>query len=179
MNTTIRNLIVALPLAAGALAMTPGVAQADGPVIVLPPPGGDPQGPVIANPTPGHDPVNPTGPGDLTAPQPCPTHGVCGNGGNGGGSGETGGNGGGNGGQGHQSHHGQHGQHGSDSNPGTQGADHKVSAIALPTRIDAGLAPAAHEEHADLELAWVLASGALVTATGATLAARRRSQARA
>ncbi|MGY2875008.1 hypothetical protein ACVW00_002198 [Marmoricola sp. URHA0025 HA25] len=167
MNTTLRNLIVALPLATAALAMTPGVAQADnGPVIVLPPPSGDPQGPVIANPTPGHDPVGPTGPGDLTAPQPCPTHGVCG--GNGGGSGQQGGTGdnAGDHTKGHQGHHAQ---------PG----NHAVSSIALPTRIDAGLAPAAHHEHSGLELSWVLAGGALVTATGAAFAARRRGQASA
>ena len=53
MNTTIRNLFLALPIAAGAVTLAPVAAQADdGPVIVLPPPSGDPQGPVIANPTP-------------------------------------------------------------------------------------------------------------------------------
>ena len=153
MNTTIRNLIVALPLATAALAMAPGAAMADdGPVIVLPPPSGDPQGPVIANPTPHQD---PTGPGDLTAPQPCPTHGDCGH--DGGGNGD----GGDKGGQGGQHH---------------TGPD--VDSIALPTRIDAGLAPAQHEGDNGLELSWLLASGALVTASGAAFAARRRATAR-
>ena len=45
-------------------------------------------------------------------------------------------------------------------------------AIALPTRIDAGLAPT--QPDADhLELSWLLAGGALVTASGAAFAARR------
>jgi hypothetical protein len=158
MNTTIRNLIVALPLATAALAMTPGVAQADGPVIVLPPPGGDPQGPVIANPTPAPQP-QPHGPGDLTAPQPCPTHGVCGDHGDEGG--KTDGGSGDNGG-----HDGGH------KPQGNQGGDTKVSSIALPTRIDAGLAPATQEDP-DLQLTWMLAGGALVTASGAAFAARR------
>jgi hypothetical protein len=164
-NTTIRDLVVALPLATAALVMTPGVAQADGPVIVLPPPGGDPQGPVIANPTPGHDPVDPSGPGDLTAPQPCPTHGACS--GHGGGQGNPDGGPGDNGGD-------NGGGHGPTGNQGGT----KVSSIALPTRIDAGLAAAAHQD-SNLQLTWALAGGALVTASGAAFAARRRVQANA
>jgi hypothetical protein len=160
MNTTIRNLIVALPLATAALAMTPGVAQADGPVIVLPPPGGDPQGPVIGIPTPDDDPVHPTGPGDLTAPQPCPTHGVCGGNDGDGGSGDNNGSGD-NG--GHDSGEGHH---------GTQAGNQDVTSIALPTRIDAGFAPAQQNDNG-LDLTWLLASGALVTASGAAFAARR------
>jgi hypothetical protein len=154
MNTTVRNLIVALPLAAAAMTMAPTAAMADdGPVIVLPPPGGDPQGPVIANPTAHPDP-DPTGPGDLTAPQPCPTHGVdCGGDGNG-----NGGNDGGQGGNG-----GKGGPH----RPGAT-----VDSIALPTRIDAGLAPAEPDQQG-LELTWLLASGALVSASGVAFAARR------
>jgi hypothetical protein len=155
MNTTIRNLIVALPLATAALTMTPGAAMADpsGPGgISAPTPG--PIGPGdLTNPEP--EPTNPTGPGDLTAPQPCPTHGDCGgNGGDdgnpGGGSGDNDGNGG-------------------DEPQGNQGGT-TVSSIALPTRIDAGLAP---EAGSDLELSWLLASGALVTASGVAFAARR------
>ncbi len=160
MNTTIRNLIVALPLATAAVTMIPGTAQADdGPVIVLPPPSGDPQGPVIANPTPdGDDPVHPTGPGDLTAPQPCPTHGDCG------------------------------GTDGGDE-PADQPADQpdadnggglhpagEVGSIAVPTRIDAGVAAPAHEQGNRLDLAFLLAGGALVTASGAAFAARARAR---
>jgi hypothetical protein len=156
MNTTIRNLIVALPLAAAAVTMAPSVAMADNGDITQPLPGGDPQGPVIANPTPQPEP-DPTGPGDLTAPQPCPTHGVdCG--GNGDGDHGDGGNGGDQGGNG-----GKGGQH----QPGAT-----VDAIALPTRIDAGLAPAQADQQG-LELTWLLASGALVTASGAAFATRR------
>jgi hypothetical protein len=166
MNRTIRNLIVALPLATAALAMTPGVAQADGPVIVLPPPGGDPQGPVIANPTPTDNPTHPAGPGNLTAPQPCPTHGViCG--------GTDGGNGGNNGGDnggsdsGRNDHVGHH-------------AGHAITSVALPTRIDAGLAPASQQADPNgLELSWLLASGVLVTASGAAFTARTRARSRA
>lgn len=166
MNTTIRNLIVALPLATAAVTMTPGLAMADhipsGPGgISSPAPG--PIGPGdIANPEP--EPTHPTGPGDLTAPQPCPTHGVdCGGkdddkdddkGGSGGGSGDSDGNTG-----GHQ---------------GNQAADHEVAAIALPTRIDAGLAPTAQDEQPSLELSWLLAGGAVVTASGLAVAARKR-----
>lgn len=173
MNRSIRNLIVALPLATAALTMTQGVATAadhpSGPgTITAPTPG--PIGPGdIANPQPG--PTQPTGPGDLTAPQPCPTHGVVcgGNGGSiGAGTGDQGGNGG-NG--GHQGGHGHQ---------GNQGAGHTVSSIALPTRVDAGLAPAAQDEPGTgLGLSWLLAGGALVTASGAAFTARTRARSRA
>ena len=158
MNTTIRNLIVALPLATAALTMTPGAAMADpipsGPGDISSPTPG-PIGPGdLTNPEP--EPTHPTGPGDLTAPQPCPTHGDCG--GNGGDDGNPGGGSGGNGGN------------GGDKPQGNQGGGTTVSSIALPTRIDAGLAP---EARSDLELSWLLASGALVTASGMAFAARR------
>jgi len=167
MNTTIRNLLVALPLAAATVTLTQGVALADthpsGPgTITAPTPG--PIGPGdLANPTPG--PTPPTGPGDLTAPQPCPTHGVvCG-----GGSGNDG------------DDHGDHGDGGNSGNGGgshhhgSQGGDQAISSIALPTRVDAGLAPAVHQDGDEgLELSWLLAGGALVTASAAGLAARRR-----
>jgi hypothetical protein len=162
MNTTIRNLIVALPLATAALAMTPGTATADpvpsGPGDISSPAPG-PIGPGdLTNPEP--EPTHPTGPGDLTAPQPCPTHGVCG-GNDGDDDGKTDGGSGDNG-----------GNNGGHKPQGNQGGDTKVSSIALPTRIDAGLAPAAQDD-ANLQLSWVLAGGALVTASGAAFAARR------
>lgn len=164
-TTTIRNLIVALPLAAAAVTMAPAAAMADGGDITLPLPGGDPQGPVVGNPTPDPKP-QPTGPGDLTAPQPCPTHGVvCGGHGDGGDdTGDKGGNEGGHGG-GHKGGH-----------TGGQQPTDQVHAIALPTRIDAGLAPAP-EQSTGLELTWLLAGGAVVTASGAAFAARRRTRA--
>jgi hypothetical protein len=154
MNTTIRNLLVALPLAAAAVTMAPGPAMADdGPIIVLPPPDGDPQGPIITNPTPDDDPTGPTGPGDLTAPQPCPTHGVdCG--------GDDG------------DDDGDASDKGDDGSHDGQGGD-SVQYVALPTRIDAGLAPAASSDGNGLELTWLLAGGALVTASGAAFATRR------
>lgn len=162
MNRTIRNLIVTLPLAAAAVTMAPATAMADSGDVTLPLPGGDPQGPVIANPTPKPDP-KPEGPGDLTAPQPCPTHGVvCGGNGGHGDSGDKGGNGG---------HAGNHTGHPTDHPTG------QVHSIALPTRIDAGLAPAQDEDATSLELTWLLAGGAVVTASGAAFAARRRVRA--
>jgi hypothetical protein len=152
-RTVIRNLIVALPLAAGAITMAPGVAMADdGPIIGLPPPSGDPEGPVIGIPEP--EPTHPDGPGDLTAPQPCPTHGDCG-GSNGGG---------------------EDGDQPADKpdvhNVGGLQPKSEVEHVALPTRIDAGLAPVQQDENG-LELTWLLAGGALVTASGAAFAARR------
>jgi hypothetical protein len=162
MNTTIRNLFLALPIAAAAVTMAPVAAQADnGPVIVLPPPSGDPQGPVIANPTPAPKP-DPTGPGTLAAPQPCPTHGSCGHDGGNGGNGSNGGNGADK----------PAGHHGSSTRP----ASH-VDSVALPTRIDAGLAAPAEEQGNRLDLAFLLAGGAVVTASGAAFAARARSRA--
>jgi len=170
MNTTIRNLLVALPLAAAAVTLTQGVAQADshpsGPgTITAPTPG--PIGPGdLANPTPG--PTPPTGPGDLTAPQPCPTHGVVCGGGSGNGGGDDDGHGdGGNGSNGGGHHH------------GSQGGDQAISSIALPTRVDAGLAPAVHQDGGEgLELSWLIASGVLVTASAPGLPSRKRSRSR-
>ena len=202
MNTTIRNLIVAAPLAFAALTMTPGVASADDMVIVLPPadphPGpvialpepeptpdpvpvpqgpGDialpepgpvgPQGPGdLTNPEPGPgpqgpddltapepDPTHPDGPDDLTAPEPCPTHGVvCG--GEDVPEGEDGGDGGSDG----------EGEHGAPA------PSFDTDSIAVPTRIDAG---AGSSDQDGLELSWLLASGALVTVSGAAFAAKR------
>lgn len=194
MNTTIRNLIAALPLAAAAVTMTPALAMADGPVIVLPEPGPvDPQGPgeiaqpdvdpephpqpgpqgpgEIAQPEedpevpddkdgPNHDePVDHDGPGEITNPDPCPTHG--------GGPECT------------------PDEQGDEPTEPTEPAEPKIEVnnggglhptstvkpVVLPTRVDAGLAPAT--EDGGLNLAWTLAGGALVTASGAAFAARR------
>jgi hypothetical protein len=130
MNRTIlRNLIVALPMAAAAITMAPGAAMADdGPIIVLP------------TPDPG-----PQGPGDLTAPQPCPTHG-------GGEECEPDGD-----------------EPEIDVQSGG-GLHPKAESIPVPTRIDAGVAP---QSDGGLELSWLLAGGGLVTASGAAFAARR------
>jgi hypothetical protein len=154
MKRTILNLVIAVPLATAALTMTPGVAMADdGRIIVLPTP--DPgDGTPDDKDGPNNDPVDPTGPGVLTAPQPCPTHGVCNpdDGDNDGGGGEE---------------------------PGDEpeievhnggGLHPKAESIPVPTRIDAGVAP---QSDGGLELSWLLAGGALVTASGAAFAARR------
>ena len=189
MNKTIRNLIIAAPLAAGALTLAPAAAMASepGPVIVLPPaqpdpqpndqilapapqptdpkgpqdkapapkpskpkgpgdlaPAPKPQGPGDLGPAP--KPHDPKGPGDITNPKPCPTHGVdCTDGDE-----PTGGDDGGNGGQ---------------------GSTDPVDSVAVPTRIDAGLAA---DEQDGFELTWLLVGGAVVTATGAGFAARNR-----
>ncbi len=44
----------------------------------------------------------------------------------------------------------------------------------MPTRVDAG--QAAEQSDSGLELAWLLAGGALVTATGAAVALRARKR---
>lgn len=197
MNTTIRNLIAAVPLAAAAVTMTPALAMADGPVIVIAEPGPvDPEGPgEIAqpdtdpepHPQPGpqgpedkagpneddpqnpddkdgpknDEPVDPDGPGGITNPDPCPTHAG-----------------------GPECTPDQGDEPTEPTEPSepsepeidvhTDGGVHpttEVKPVVLPTRVDAGLAPAT--EDGGLNLAWTLAGGALVTASGAAFAARR------
>ncbi len=164
MKKTIRNLMIAAPLATAALTLAPAAALASEPrpVIVLPPaepkPEFDiaipkpepvqPKGPGDIAPAPKPD--KPKGPGDITNPDPCPTHGVdCTPDDD---DEPTGGNDGGDG--------------GSDS------SDDASDAFSVPTRIDAGLASS--DEQSGVELTWLLASGALVTASGAAFAARNR-----
>jgi hypothetical protein len=189
MNRTIRNLMIAVPLATAALTMTPGVAMADEPTpiiatpeptdpgdpmpdpefdIALPEPT-DPQGPddiAIPEPDPGpqgpddlgtpqDDPTHPDGPGDLTAPKPCPTHGVDCTPDDGDDSDNDGSEG---------------------DNPTGNKPHVVVDSVALPTRIDAG---EASDRETGMELSWLLASGAIVTASGAAFAARRRARSRA
>ena len=173
MNSIIRNLIVAAPLATAALTMVPTSAMAsDAPVDIIVKPHVDPQpkidkltipestppvGPKdkIALPDPegpvGPDdkvgpkpkPTHPDGPDDVTNPAPCPTHGDCGDD-------KDGPNDGG----------------GKDNTPGDK--------VDVPTRIDAGLAD--EQSDSGLELTWLLAGGALVTATGAAVALRARKR---
>ena len=188
MNRIIRNLIVAAPLATAplataALTMVPTSAMAsDGPIIIVQP-HTDPQPPIdklaipdpvepkdkIALPkpkppvepndkiAPKPKPSQPDGPDVITNPEPCPTHGVCGN------DDKDGpGNGG-----------------GDDSSGDTDTVDqvNKTQAegpVEVPTRIDAGLA--ADESDSGLELTWLLAGGALVTASGAAIALRARKR---
>ncbi|MFL6156136.1 MAG: hypothetical protein ACJ72D_08600 [Marmoricola sp.] len=196
MNRSIRNLAVALPLAVAALSATAGTASAsdNGPVIVQPNGGGDPkpmdiaipkpkpadpQGPadlaipkpkptqpkgpgdIKDAPKPTHPdgpgdikdapkPTHPDGPGDITNPAPCPTHGVDCTPGDGGQGGDE---------------------------PGTSdepSADNgSVGSISVPSRIDAGQPS---DGTAGLELTWLIAGGALVTASGAAYAARSRAR---
>ncbi len=175
MNSTIRHLFVAAPLATAAIAFAPAAAMAAGPdpVVVIPSDTGHPQGPTdIAAPKPGPvgpkgpgdldgpkpgpvgpkgpgdldgpkpGPVGPKGPGDLSGPKPCPTHGADCSGGKGGKGGKGG--------------------DGPSDQPG------RDSEIPVPGRIDAGTA----SSEGGLELAWLLAGGAVVTASGTAFAAR-------
>ena len=191
MNTTIRNLIVAAPLAAAALTMVPAAAMATepGPVIIVQPhtdptPELDiaapkpepvaPKGPQDKAPAPKPEapddkvgpkpkPTQPDGPDVITNPQPCPTHGVdC-----------TpadepkGGDGNGGGG-------------GDDSREAAEepsSVDEVVDTVELPNRVDAGLA--AEQQDGSLDLAWLFAGGLAVTASGVAFVVRKRSGAKA
>ena len=157
MNSIIRNLIVAAPLATAALTMVPTSAMAsDAPVDIIVKPHVDPQPKIdklaIPESTPPvgpkdkialPDPEGPVGPDDVTNPAPCPTHGDCGDD-------KDGPNDGG----------------GKDNTPGDK--------VDVPTRIDAG--QAAEQSDSGLELTWLLAGGGLVTATGAAVALRARKR---
>ncbi len=186
MKSIIRNLIIAAPLATAALTMVPASAMAtDGPVIIAQP-HTDPEPPVndkialpkpkppvepkdkIALPKPkppvGPDdkvgpkpkPTHPDGPDVITNPQPCPTHGSCGN--------DDDKDGPNNGGKDDSS---------DDTTPAADVAEvESTETVDVPTRIDAGLAD--EQAEGGLDLAWLLAGGALVTASGAALALRKR-----
>lgn len=120
MNTTIRNLIVAAPLATAALTLVPAAAMASepGPVkVAAAPEPVEPKDKVVA-PKPSK-PSEPKGPGDITNPKPCPTHGVdCTPDGDDGGSKDS--------------------------------ADDTVDTFDLPTRVDAGVAPEEQPGELDL-----------------------------
>lgn len=195
MNSIIRNLIVAVPLATAALMVAPVAAQADGyDTIIIQPNGGDPKPLDIANPTPaptqpeGPDevsngapkpthpkPNHPTGPGDITNPTPEPD----------------------------QPHDGPgditdtpdctHGCgedvpddkagpnpqdegcfEGCDLPEDPAGPTGDTDPITTPTRVDAGLA--AQTDNDGHDLSFVLIGGALVTASGAAYAARARAR---
>ena len=170
MNSIIRNLIIAAPLATAALTMVPtGAMASEGPVDIIVKPHTDPQPNIdkiaipkpevepkdkIALPKPkppvGPDdkvgpkpkPTHPDGPDDITNPEPCPTHGDCGDDKDGPNNG------------------------GGDPTPGDK--------VDVPTRVDAGQASV--QSDSGLELSWLLAGGALVTATGAAVAVRARKR---
>ncbi len=157
MNATIRNLIVAAPLATAALTLVPTAAMASepGPVIVQPhhvdpqpdldklapaPQPDEPKDKVVAP-----KPTKPKGPADVTSPEPCPTHGVdC--------TPDGGGN---------------------DDGGSTDSVDEVVDTVELPSRVDAGVAP--EEPTGELDLAWLFAGGLAVTASGVAFAVRKRS----
>ena len=179
MKSIIRNLIIAAPLATAALTMVPTSAMAsDGPIIIAQP-HTDPQPPIddiaipepepvepkdkvaLPKPKPPVDdkvgpkpkPTHPDGPDVITNPEPCPTHGDCGNDDKDGPDG---------------------GDDSSSDKPVVDKASETDDTVELPNRIDAGLA--ADQSDGGLELTWLLAGGALVTASGAALALRARKR---
>jgi hypothetical protein len=193
MNTTIRNLIVAAPLATAAFTMVPAAAMASepSPVIVLPPhtdpqpdldikaPAAEPKDPQDKAPAPKptepkgpqdlSDAPKPKGPGDIANPEPEPTHPD---------------------GPGDITNpepcptHGVHCTPDEDEpNGGNGGGEEKdsvddvVDSVKLPNRIDAGLA--SEEQDGGLDLAWLFAGGLAVTASGAAFAVRRRTRSNA
>jgi hypothetical protein len=181
MNSTITKLAIAAPLATIGLTLVPAAAMATlpGPIVVAQPDPGpqdgpkdkvgpktdpvdpqgspkdkvgpktdpvDPQGGPKDKVGPKTDPVDPDGPGGITNPHPCPTHGVdC----DGKDDPEEG------------------------DEPTNEDRNDVGDTISLPKRIDAGQASAT-EQGDDLELVWLIAGGALVTASGAALAVRAR-----
>ncbi|KAA1399225.1 hypothetical protein [Aeromicrobium ginsengisoli] len=192
MNATIRNLIVAVPLATAALTMVPAAAMATepGPVIIVPPhtdpqpdldikaPAPKPEVPEDKAPAP--KPADPKGPGNLSdapkpegpddkvgpAPKPNDPKGP-----------------------GDLTNPEPCPTHGVDCTPdsdepndGDDGesknsVDDVVDTrdtVELPNRIDAGLA--SEQQDAGLDLAWLFAGGLAVTASGAAFAVRRRTR---
>lgn len=179
-RTAIRTILIAAPLALGAVALTSVPALAAAPAPISPnnlsqPEEGDPPQPPVPNPDlppgpgdvtdelpqpcepddvcfpppdddPELNPDLPPGPDDFTSEPPCPTHGDCGGGGGDGGGGS--------------------GTPGVDG-PGVDASE--GSDIPLPTRIDTGGGDAGYE------LSWVLASGAVLTATVGAAGLARRS----
>jgi hypothetical protein len=178
MNTTIRNLMIAAPLATAALTMVPAAAMASepGPVIIVQPhtdPQPDldivaapesepakPKGPQDKAPLPNPEapddkvgpapkPTQPDGPDDITNPQPCPTHGV-------------------------DCTPDQDEPNGDDGGESKNDVEDAADTVELPNRVDAGLA--SEEQPQDgLDVAWLFAGGLAVTASGVAFVVRKRS----
>ena len=188
MNATIRNLIVAVPLATAALTMVPAAAMATepGPVIIVPP-HTDPQ-PDLDIKAPAPKPTPPKGPGDLSdapkpdkpkgpgdlsdAPKPDKPKGP----------GDL---------SDAPKPHGPNGPGDLSDAPKpdkpTDGGNGKGESknsvddvvdtrdtVELPNRIDAGLA--SEQQDQGLDLAWLFAGGLAVTASGAAFAVRKRTR---
>ena len=186
MNTTIRNLIIAAPLATAAFTMVPAAAMATepGPVIILPPntdpqpdldklaPAPKPEAPKDKAPAPQPDEPKgpedkapapkPEAPDDKVGPAPKPTQ--------------------------------PDGPdvitnpepcptHGVDCAPDEDGDEPKdavddvVDTVRLPNRVAAGLA--SEERDSGLDMAWLFAGGLAVTASGVAFAARKRTGSKA
>ena len=184
MNATIRNLIIAAPLATAALTMVPAAAMATepGPVIIVQPVDPDPEpeldikapapkpvepkGPQDKAPAPKPEapddkvgpapqPTQPDGPDVITNPEPCPTHGVdCTPDDEPKGGDEP------------------NGGNGGESGEERNSVEDVNDTVELPNRVDAGLA--SQEQDGGMELAWLFAGGLAVTASGVGFAVRRR-----
>ncbi len=171
MNRTARMITLAAPLATVALSLgiSPALAEPAGPALdtISSAPAGpvnphlpvDPQGPVdkVAlpvdpDPEPQPDPQpGPQGPDDkVSIPEPCPTHGPCGD---------------------------QPDDKKGPNDEDEPGDDDSSTGdeIDRPTRIDAGSATN-DAGTVDDDLAWLLTGGVLIAMTGAAYAARRRDR---
>jgi hypothetical protein len=175
MNRTIRNLIVAAPLATFALTMTPGTAMAFGPQPPIGIPTPDPHpGPKDKAPKP--QPKPPKGPGDLAIPKPKPAQPKPGqpkpaqpqpNGGNTGAP---------------QTGTATEAKHAKVKTTKTEAAIRVPEACLMHVECS-GSAPAESvsaavvpNEQDGMELTWLLAGGAIVTASGIAIAAAKRSR---
>jgi len=149
MNRTARMITLAAPLATVALSLgiSPAVAEPAGPTLdTISSVPTDPEPQPQPDPQPG-----PQGPDDKVAiPEPCPTHGPCGD-----------------------QPDDKKGPNDEDE-PGDDGSS-TGDEIDKPTRIDAGAATSDTAAPND-DLAWLLTGGVLIAMTGAAYAARRRDR---
>lgn len=158
MNRTLRTIALAAPLAtvAFSLGVSPALAEPAGPTIdeiaiaEVGPVNPDDKGPF---PQPEVNPDLPDLPDDkVSIPQPCPTHGSCGD----------------------DTPDDKKGP----NDEGDPGDDDSSTGdeFEKPTRIDAGAATNGASGTGD-DLAWLLTGGVLIAMTGAAYAARRRERA--
>lgn len=152
MKRTISTLVLAAPLATVALSLgvTPAMAEVAGPEkITLPTPGDPEPGPEIDDKAPPPHEDGPIGPDDeITNPQPCPTHGDCGD----------------------DPDDKKGPDDGDDPDDDGEKEPGDGDDFKKPNRIDAG----AGTTDDGMQLTWLIAGSGLITATGAAYAVRRR-----
>jgi hypothetical protein len=151
MKRTISTLALAAPLATVALSLgsTPAMAQPADPIDELKIAEIAPDIPEDDLPQP-EDPDKPNLPGDKDGPPQCPLHGECGDG---------------------PDDEKDPGDEDGDDGDGDEKDPDDGDDFKKPNRIDAG----AGANDGGMELAWLMAGGGLITATGAAYAVRRRS----